>query len=154
MTSRVANNFQREGAISNAHVGREFELRAQEYFRKNGTILQRGFVVPVGLSENRGRQFDLGSAEPPILIECKSHTWTSSGNVPSAKITVWNETMYFFHLAPKEFRKILFVLRSFNDKRGESLAKYYVRTHGHLIPDGVEIMEFDEDKAESVWPLQ
>ena len=148
----MVNNFQREGSISNAHVGCEFELGAQEYFRKNRLTLQRGYVVPIGLSESKNRQFDLGSAEPPILVECKSHTWTTSGNVPSAKITVWNETMYFFHLAPKEYRKVLFVLRSFSDKRGESLAEYYVRTHDHLIPEGVEIMEFDGDKAESVWP--
>ena len=26
------------------------------------------------------------------------------------KITVWNESMYYFHLAPSVFRKVLFVL--------------------------------------------
>ena len=148
----MANNFQREGAVSNAQVGREFELGAQEYFRKNGTILQRGFVAPVGLSKSKDRQFDLGSAEPPILIECKSHTWTTSGRVPSAKISVWNETMYYFHAAPKEYRKILFVLRSFSEKRGETLAEYYVRTHEHLIPDGVEVLEYDGEAVNQVWP--
>ena len=70
----------------------------------------------------------------PVLVECKSHTWTQSGKVPSAKMTVWNEAMYLFLLAPKRFRKVLFVLRDFNEGRGESLAEYYVRNYSHLIP--------------------
>ncbi len=58
-------------------------------------------------------------------------------------MTVWNEAMFFFHLAPKRFRKVLFVLRHFSEKRNETLAEYYVRTHSHLIPCGVEIWEYD-----------
>ncbi len=51
--------------------------------------------------------------------------------------------MYYFFLAPRKYRKILFVLRDFNAKRSETLAQYYVRNYGHLIPDGVEILEYD-----------
>mgnify|MGYP006896938661 CR=1 FL=1 len=94
--------------------------------------------------EQKVRQFDLGSADPAILVECKSHRWTAGGNIPSAKITVWNETMYYFYLAPPKFRKILFVLRDFSAKRQESLAEYYVRNYGHLIPESVEIMEYND----------
>ena len=148
----MVNNFQRVGALSNSHVGREFEATAKEYFRREGFELQEEFVVDIGLTVKREKHFDLGAANPPILVECKSHTWTSGGYVPSAKITVWNEAMYYFHLAPREFRKILFVLLDFNERRGESLAEYYVRNHEHLIPDGVEIMQFDGEKTEKVWP--
>ena len=42
---------------------------------------------------------------------------------------------------PKEFRKILFVLK--HDRRGLSLASYYLNKHGHLVPDDVEVWEFD-----------
>lgn len=139
------NNFQRVGSVSNAHVGRDFESVAKEYYRQQGIPLSSNFSVPVGVaSEKKNRQFDLGSGEPAILVECKSHRWTAGGNVPSAKITVWNEAMYFFHLAPARFRKVLFVLRDFSKKRGETLAAYYTRNYGHLIPSDVQILEYDE----------
>ncbi len=140
------NNFQRIGAVSNAHVGRDFESVAQEYFRREGILLGRNYAVPVGAAaEQKNRQFDLGSANPPVLVECNSHRWTTGGNVPSAKITVWNEAMYYFHLAPARFRKVLFVLKDFSEKHQETLAAYYVRNYGHLIPSGVEILECDQE---------
>ena len=52
--------------------------------------------------------------------------------------------MYFFHIAPPEYRKIMFVLRDYSDKRRETLAQYYIRNFSHLIPDDVEIWEFDD----------
>ena len=58
--------------------------------------------------------------------------------------------MYYFHLAPGKFRKILFVRRDFSAKQKESLAEYYVRTRGHLIPEDVEIWEYDERKSTAV----
>ncbi len=142
-------NFQRVGSVSNAQVGRDFESVAQEYFRQKGVCLESNFAVRLGATCNlKDRQFDLGSTDPAILIECKSHRWTAGGNIPSAKITVWNEAMYYFYLAPPEFRKVLFVLRDLSDKRNESLASYYVRNYGHLIPKGVEILEYDETSGD------
>ena len=82
-----------------------------------------------------------------MLVECKSHRWTTGGNVPSAKVTVWNEAMYFFHLAPMQYEKVLFVLRHFDARRRESLAEYYVRNYGHLIPNDVKILEYDESTS-------
>ena len=139
----MVNNFQRPGAISNADVGSDFETAAQEWFLNEGVRLQRNYGVEVGLSKKKERKFDLGSSEPPVLVECKSHKWTSGDNVPSAKITVWNESMYYFLLSPPGFHKVLFVLRNVSEKRGESLAEYYARNHSHLIPDDVEILEYD-----------
>ena len=54
------------------------------------------------------------------------------------------KAMLYFNLAPDEYRKILFVLRDYEGGRGETLAQYYVRTHWHLIPNGVEVLEYDE----------
>jgi hypothetical protein len=143
------NNHQRVGAVSNAHVGRDFESVAQEYFSQEGVLLSNNYAVAVGVAaEKKIRQFDLGSGEPPVLVECKSHRWTAGGNVPSAKITVWNEAMYYFHLAPSRFRKVLFVLRDLSERRGETLAGYYVRNYGHLIPKDVEIFEYDDTTGE------
>lgn len=144
------NNFQRLGSESNSHVGRDFEIKAQEYFRQNNIVLVRNFPVELGAASRMDKRlFDLGSQAPAVLVECKSHRWTSGGNIPSAKITVWNEAMYYFHLAPPEYRKILFVLRDFSGTRKESLAAYYERNYGHLIPKGVEIMEYDESTREA-----
>ena len=113
-------------------------------------MLQKDHSVQIGVSDKKDRKFDLGSDEPPILVECKSHRWTTGGNVPSAKMTVWNEAMYYFHLAPKRYKKVLFVLRDFSSRRSESLAEYYVRNHSHLIPDDVKILEYDESTSLAV----
>jgi len=51
--------------------------------------------------------------------------------------------MYYFALAPRHFRKIFFVLKDV--RRGESLADYYIRRYGHLIPGDVEIWEYCVD---------
>lgn len=139
-------NHQRIGSTSNAHVGRDFEAIALEYFMQHeGVALQSPFSVPVGVGDiKKSRRFDLGSDDLPILVECKSHHWTESGNMPSAKMTVWNEAMFYFHIAPPHFRKVLFVLRSDHPMRRETLAEYYVRTNRHLISANVSILEYDE----------
>jgi hypothetical protein len=56
--------------------------------------------------------------------------------------------MYYFHLAPPRFRKVLFVLRDFSENRGETLAAYYARNYRHLVPSDVEILEYDEENRE------
>jgi hypothetical protein len=138
------NNFQRVGSTSNTHVGRDFEKEAQLFFAKEeGTSLQLGFSELVGYKIKKSHKFDLGSKNPPILIECKSYTWTSGGNSPSAKIRGLNEVMLLFSLAPKRYRKILFVLRHM--RKDVSLAAHYLKTQGHLIGPKIEIWEFDPD---------
>ena len=138
------NNFQRIGADHNTGVGQRFEDIARSFFKKQGVDLVQNFSVPVGVATHKkAHRFDLGSLAPPVLLECKSHAWTSGDNVPSAKMTVWNEAMYYFHIAPKEYRKIMFVLK--HQRKGISLASYYLRTYGHLVPEGVEVWEFDMD---------
>jgi len=94
-----SGNFQRVGAISNAHVGNEFEDLVRRFFLREGLVLRLGFSVPIGVAGiKKPRKFDMGAVEPPVLVECKSHNWTIGGNIPSAKITVWNESMYYFQL--------------------------------------------------------
>jgi hypothetical protein len=135
------NNFQRVGAVSNTHAGRDFEEAAQLFWAETGVRLKQNFPVPVGYKVKKIHNFDLGSEEPPILVECKSYTWTSGGNSPSAKIRGMNEAMLHFSVAPQHYRKVLFVLKHM---RGElSLATHYVRTQGHLIGPAVEVWEFD-----------
>lgn len=135
------NNFQRVGSLSNTHAGDDFEEIALRFFQRDDIVLSRNFSVPVGVAtQKKNHRFDLGSSAPAVLVECKSHTWTQSGNTPSAKLTVWNEAMYYFHIAPKEYRKIFFVLK--NLRRETSLAAYYLRNYTHLIPSDVEVWEY------------
>lgn len=123
---------------------------ALEFFARIGIALTRNFPLELGLSKKKIHCFDLGTAKEKILVECKSHRWTAGARVPSAKMTVWNEAMYYFFLAPPEYRKILFVLHDKRETEGESLLAFYKRTYAHLIPDGVEFMEWDEATGDIV----
>jgi len=141
-----ATNFQRIGSQSNAHVGKAFEADARTFFAAEGINLSPDHSVRVGIhTAKKDHKFDLGTDKPPkpTLVECKSHTWTKTGNVPSAKLTVWNEAMYYFHAAPDEYQKILFVLKHRHKRQQLTLAAYYLDKFAHLIPDKVEIWEFD-----------
>jgi hypothetical protein len=137
--------FQRVGSPSNAYVGDAFEVLVQRFFAQQGVELVRKHVVPIGIGgAKKPHAFDLGCPTKKWLVECKSHRWTAGHNIPSAKLTVWNEAMYYFHAAPPEYRKVLVVLKDLRRGTGESLLTYYLRTYGHLVPDGVELWEYDE----------
>lgn len=89
-------NFQREGSISNAHVGRDFEARARVILAAHGIPLQMNHKVPCGLGNDKKlHTFDLGLADPPVIVECKSQTWTKGDVVPSAKMKNWAEAMFY-----------------------------------------------------------
>jgi hypothetical protein len=97
---------QRLESKSNAHVGREFELAAQSFFTNEGLSLGLNIKIPVGIGGlKKNHAFDLGCPNQRVLVECKSHKWTTpNDNVPSAKLTVWNEAMYYFFSTPPSFR--------------------------------------------------
>ena len=139
-------NFQRQNSTSNASEGNIFELLVKGYFNKTYNLgLTKNIKVDIGISTKvikKSKTFDLGR-QNEIIIECKSHSWTETSNIPSAKLTTRNEAMYFFHLVPKGLRKIFVVEKFYSDKRQETLAGYYLRTYHHLIPDDVELWEFD-----------
>lgn len=111
--------------------------------------MQKPFPVNIGLyyRDKKQHNFDLGNQD--IIVECKSHKWTASDNIPSAKLTVWNEAMYYFLISPENYRKIFFVLKSYSHKRDITLAKYYIKTYKHLIPNDVEFWEYDENTKDT-----
>ncbi len=122
--------------------GSEFKHFVKLFFAQRGLNLESEFPVLIGAgAETRQHCFDLGSAAPPVLLECKCHTWTAGGNSPSAKLTIWNEAMYFFALAPRKYRKIFAAVK---DMRADlTLSQQYLRLFKHLVPPAVEIWEFD-----------
>lgn len=153
----MEKNFQRVGAVSNAHVGRDFEESARLLLASRGILVESHFSVDIGVGNTKKPHlFDLGAGEPPTIVECKSHRWTSGGNVPSAKLTVWNEAMFYFVCTPPNYRKIFFALRDVRAGSNETLVSYYLRTYSHLIPEDVEIWEYDEveNQAEIVRAAQ
>jgi len=140
--------FQRLGAKSNSYVGEQFEIAAQQFFAKQGLTLHLNHKMPVGVGDTKkDHAFDLGCEDQRVIVECKSHRWTSSDKVPSAKLTVWNEAMYYFQASPDNYRKIFFVLYDLSETRGETLAEYYIRRYKHLIPADVELWEYNEIEA-------
>src|SRR3990170_4114502 len=105
----------------NPRRGAEFEKAAMSEFARLGVLLEKDFSVDVGIStKKKPHDFDLGSSSPPVLVECKRHTWTEGGNAPSAKLTVWNEAMFYFLAAPAEYRKVFVSLE--HSRRNETLA--------------------------------
>jgi hypothetical protein len=141
MTS--GNNNQREGFSSNSSVGACFENNAFEYFKnKEGIILEKNYEVTLGVEWKKKHRFDFGSNTDRILVECKSHTWTKGANVPSAKISVWNEAMFYFNLSPKEYKKILFVLMDFSQEQHKTLVQFYIANYYHFIPKDVIFYEY------------
>jgi len=141
-------------------IGPIFGCRAflQIYENSSSRFIAKGWVmdilmdlspdlsIPIAVKgrTSKLRKFDLGSHQQKILVECKNHNWTAGGNIPSAKMSVWNEAMYYFHAAPPDYKKLLFVPLRRRPRTGQSLAEYYIATYKHLIPRGVEIWEYDE----------
>jgi hypothetical protein len=128
----------------NTSKGLAFESAVGRFLSESGFAVTKAFPVAIGVDEiKRPHKFDLGGDNPKVVVECKCHSWTEGGNAPSAKMSVWNEAMYYFSLVPDNYRKMLFVLLSRFDTEGETLLAYYIRRFGHLIPFGVEIWEYD-----------
>ncbi|MFS8064014.1 MAG: hypothetical protein ACMG5Z_05440 [Luteimonas sp.] len=124
---------------------KEFAALISEYLSQKSIRVEAEYAVEVGMASKRKKlhRFDFGSSD--ILIECKHYNWTSTGKNPSGKIATINEALLYFLAAPR-CKKLLFVPKTGlqGTRRAETLIARYLRLHGHLIPDDVEIWEFDK----------
>ncbi len=128
----------------NSQRGKDFEQLVSTVFAaERGLHLQSSLSVPIGRPAKR-HNFDLGSLEPAVVVECKNLTWTVSNRIPSAKLTALREAVFYLRLAPPEFRRILAMKRHTHPDREESLAEYFVRLNAFCLDD-VEVVEIDED---------
>ncbi|MNC58841.1 hypothetical protein D3C75_1086040 [compost metagenome] len=100
-------------------------------------------AYPIG-KPAKDHKFDLASSDGEIIVEIKNYTWTSGNNVPSAKMSVLNEAVFYLQHAPKNAHKVLVINMDRHYRRNETLAEYYVRTYRHLLDD-VSVMEFDQN---------
>jgi hypothetical protein len=140
---KMDKQFQRKGEKSNTQIGKEFEEKTLEYFRKKGIELKKQYIIEIGLDSKKEHRFDLGNND--TIVECKAMRWTETENVPSAKIGSWNEAMYYFSLAPKEYKKIFFVERHYSQKYSKTLLEHYIDNYYHLIPNDVVLYDYDSD---------
>lgn len=121
------------------------------YLAEKGVFLSHPVTLPIGILSKQQCSFDLGSDD--VLIACQVQQWTKRDAVPRDAFVRWSGILYRFSLAPGYCRKILAVAASRN-QAGESLARVFVVSHGHLIPPGVEIWQFEEGTApHKVYPV-
>lgn len=124
------HNFQKDGAISNTQAGNDFESETKAYFASRGIVLEEHVALDIGIEGKVKRhKFDLGSTDPGVVVECKSHTWTETDSVPVAKMATWTEAMYYFYASPNGYRNVFFVLKDFSEKHRETLAQRTIFGH-------------------------
>src|SRR6267378_708246 len=120
---------------------RDFEKLARSFFESElrVTLLEQ---MPLPLTTGESHKFDLASSDERILIECKSHTWTQSGNYPSAKATDAQRSIELLHKSTAD-RKIIV----FQDDPGPkgSLVEVFVRRNRPLLA-GIEVWRLVEGK--------
>ena len=126
----------------NPKNGAFFQKQVMEWFlTQYGTGFEMETKIPIGNPE-KDHKFDIVNLEKRIVIECKRYTWTATGNVPSAKMGFTNEAAFYLSFLPDSYKKYIVMLRSFHEKRNESLAEFYFRTNRHLLGE-VIVTEYD-----------
>ena len=70
-----------------------FEDRVSDFLRN--TFGQKFYERSLQIGPNKYHNFDLVSEDGNIVVECKSYTWTESGNFPSAKISTAVEAIFY-----------------------------------------------------------
>lgn len=126
----------------NPLVGKLFQMEVKKWFEENTHLF---FVlekkIPIG-NPAKLHGFDIAEADNKIVVECKCHTWTVTGNIPSAKMGFVNEAAFYLSLLPDTIDKVIVMLRATHQRRKETLAEYYFRTNHHLLGK-IKVMEFD-----------
>jgi len=127
----------------NPKVGKRFQefvcSLMQKHFNSDFTFEE---PIPIGKPPKLHR-FDCVSADKSIVVECEHYTWTSTGNIPSAKMMGLNEAVFYMSYLPSSTRKIIAIYKDTTAKKTESFAEYYCRINGHLL-SGIEIVEIDD----------
>ena len=119
-----------------------FEYRVSEYLQNK--FGQRFYEQNMQIGPDKYHNFDLVSEDRAIVVECKSYTWTESGNFPSAKISTAVEAIFYLSRI-KAKRKILVFQDNFNS-RGESLVDMFVRRYNGVLDD-IEVWAYHAEES-------
>ena len=118
---------------------------AFEYFKKNEEIiLDMDYELTLGTENKFKHIFDLGSCDKSVLIKCKSDIWPNDEKTLAEKMSIWNETMFYFNLAPEKYRKIFFVLRDYSEKKRQTLLQYHISKNCKNVTKNIKIYEYNE----------
>ena len=134
-------NIPKKSNKDNPKIGRDFEFSVRLALEKLYKIIFFEKSINIG-NPPKLHKFDAVSEDGSIVAECKSYTWTESGNIPSAKMAILNEAVLYLSNIPKGVKKIIVLKKDYCSKRKISLAKYYFKTHNHLLQN-ISILELD-----------
>ena len=130
----------------NPRIGKEFQ---QHVYRVLSSCFENVFTMecPIEIGNPpKAHRFDIVSDDWKTVVECKCYTWTSTGNIPSAKMMGLNEAVFYMSYLPADTLKIIAIRKSVHPTKTETLAEYYHRINGHLL-SGIRILEIDDDGA-------
>lgn len=126
----------------NPAKGKEFQIIAAQMLSKRFSIdFQLEYPLLIG-NPPKEHKFDFASSDLKYVGECKNYSWTTSGNVPSAKMGFTNEAVFYLSFLSDDKYRFLVMRKDVRSKRNETLAEYYYRTNRHLLR-GVHILEID-----------
>ncbi len=123
---------------------RDFERLAKTFFEAelSTKLLEH---MPLCLKTGESHKFDLVSRDEQIVIECKSHTWTKSGNYPGAKVTDAQRAIDLLHKLETARKVVVFQDDFFH---GKSLVEVFVRRNTALLA-GIEVWRYIDGKFEN-----
>lgn len=132
---------------NNFQIGREFEDKVKEYFRKEKGMKIRKNKIEIGNPQKeykKQHEFDIVGVigKKKVAIECKRYIWTKTGKVPSAKMGHINEAAFYLSFLTDEYEKYIVLFYAECEKREETLAEYYYGMNKHLLGD-IKVVEFD-----------
>ncbi len=127
---------------------RDFPSIAKLHFEKETgrSLTPEARVV---LPDGQVHRFDLAAADFSVLIECKSYTYTLTGNEPAAKLAHAKNDAVLLRSSQAK-RKIIVFDDDEHPKKG-SLAKLFARRNSAWLQD-VEIWRHWNDAFECVTP--
>lgn len=108
----------------NPKVGAQFQRKVASWLERN---LRKEFILekPIAIGDpSKDHKFDIVAADGAMAVECKCYTWTEGGNVPSAKMGTANEAAFYLSFLPEHYTKMIVMLRTYQEKRRETLAEY------------------------------
>lgn len=116
-----------------------FETLTKAYF-ENSLGMRLTEQVEISLPDGQVHRFDLASDDGTVLIECKSYTWTKSGNEPAAKLN-HAKTDALMLKASTAKRKLLVFEDDLHPTTRKSLAELFARRSQSWRGD-VEVWRF------------
>ena len=134
--------------LSNTERGKAFQILCGAALKR---ALGRDFDLEIAIAIGGGKShaFDLVTQEQDIIAESKNFDFTTTGNIPSAKITTLREAAWYLQRLQKADERLLIVRHAPHPKRGETLGRYFVRLNKHLL-EGITVLEMPESGGDLV----